>query len=91
MSNQEVKTIQEKTIGNNITVRNMPDFDKDGNLILDSVPVVSTKVEDRVFNVTVVSANPPYNGREATVGISDLMRLDAAELSENSAAHSQPI
>ncbi len=87
MSNQEVKTIQEKTIGNNITVRNMPDFDQNGNLILDSVPVISTKVEDRVFEVNVVSANPTYT----VVGISDLMRLDVAEISENSAAHSQPI
>jgi hypothetical protein len=87
MSNQEVKTIQEKTIGNNITVRNMPDFDQNGNLILDSVPVISTKVEDRVFEVNVVSANPTYNA----VGISDLMRLDVAEISENSAAHSQPM
>lgn len=90
MSNQEVNTNQKK-IGNNITVRNMPDFDQNGNLILDSIPVISTKVEDRVFKVNVVSANPTYNDREAIVGISGLMRLDTAELYENSAAHSQPI
>lgn len=88
MSNQEVKNTNQKKIGNNITVRNMPDFDQNGNLILDSIPVISAKVEDRVFEVNVVSANTPYNNREAIVGISELMRLDAAEISENSAAHS---
>lgn len=91
MKTKGEEIIQEKTIGDNITVCDMPDFDENGQLIVDSIPVTSTELKHRTFTVTVVSANPPYDDREVVVGISDLMREDAAEVREDNASHSQPI
>lgn len=91
MKTEGEKIIQKKTIGDNITVRDMPAFDENGKLIVESIPVTSTEVKDRTFTVTVVSANPPYDNRDVVVDISTLMRADAAEIREDNAAHSQPI
>ena len=91
MKTEGEKIIQEKTIGDNITVRDMPAFDENGKLIVESIPVTTTEVKDRTFTVTVVSANPPYDNRDVVVDISTLMRTDAAEIREDNAAHSQPI
>ncbi len=91
MKTEGEKIIQKKTIGDNITVRDMPAFDENGKLIVESIPVTSTEVEHRTFTVTVVSANPPYDNRDVVVDISTLMREDAAEIREDNAAHSQPI
>jgi len=91
MKTEGEKIIQEKTIGDNITVRDMPAFDENGKLIVESIPVTSTEIKHRTFTVTVVSANPPYDNRDVVVDISTLMRKDAAEIREDNAAHSQPI